>query len=113
MNKVMSWKKLAFLFGMMLIAFFYVNGQLAGRQEEAAAQNNAVQLEIARLQRENSELKQAISQKDTKQSIESTAREYHQYMHQDEVAFEFDHPERLYLYTDEELKIYQEETNSP
>ena len=110
---IMSWKKFACLVLLIFVAYRWMDGKLSGQVEEATAQHDTAQMAVKRLELEHTDLANRHAQKESKQSIESAAREHHQYMYEDELVFEFDYPEKLKLYTQEELRTFQEEGISP
>ena len=109
MQKVMNRKGFLLILGIMGILFltFYLilNSQLNQRRD----QENALRVSLTRLEETNKELNNRLNLVGTEDYIVSSARSDYAYMNKNDLRFEFENPEALYAYTEEELKILMDE----
>lgn len=109
MQKVMNRKGFLLILGIMGVLFltFYLilNSQLNQRRDR----ENALRVSLTRLEETNKELNNRLNLVGTEDYIVSSARTDYAYMNKNDLRFEFENPEALYAYTEEELKILMDE----
>jgi len=109
MQKTMRWGKLLFVCVAALVVFLVARDKVNTTTSELAAQETALRVTLSELKDEALALERQIGQVGTKSYVESRAREDYQFIKEGELRFEFVNPEELYEYSDEEMRIRQEE----
>ena len=106
---ILRWRYLFVMLFLLCLAFFLVmrgvNSDRAG-MEDARAQASR---ELVLTQDEYNALSAELAQVGSSSYIENVARQYYSFLKPGELRFEISNPEDLNGYTDEEMKILQQE----
>jgi cell division protein FtsB len=108
MQDTMRWGKIVLICALALTVFFVVRGQLTSAQQSMSEQETALRIQQADLNEEQVSLEAQIAQVGTDSYVETRAREDYQFIKPGELRFEFENPEELYAYSDEEAQIREE-----
>ena len=106
---VLRWRYL--VIALLVILFLFSLAMHNIQQEKAAVidQQTQISRELALTQEKYDALKAKSLQVGSSSYIESVARQYYSFLKPGELRFEISNPDDLYGYTEEEMKILQQE----
>lgn len=110
MAKVMRWRQLILICGVVVVAFFVGQARLQAIGQETRDNQKNLQVSLTELQNRHNALEDELSQIGTESYIENRARTDYQFLKPGEKRFEVVNPEALYGYTEEEMQILLDET---
>ena len=109
MHRTMPVKGFVLILALMLIVFMTLHLVLRGDVSRKAEQEKALQIALAKLERENKDLKSRMESVGTDDYIAASAMQNYAYVNKDDIRFEFADPMALYAYTKEEQERLAQE----
>ncbi len=109
MNRTMSFKGFALIAGIILAVFLCLHTVLGGSLRQQAEQENALRVQLTRLEEENKNLNARLNAVDTEEYIMTSAVRDYSYVKRDAIRFEYVNPEAIYSYTADEWQILMDE----
>ena len=109
MKREMNLKGFFLIIGIILLVFFIVHPILSGKRNEKQAEENALKVELTRLEAENKDLNTQLDIVGTTDYIVSSAMSNYSYVNRNDIRFEFSNPEALYAYSEDEIRILMDE----
>ena len=111
MNRTMTFKGFILILGAVLAAFLVLHSILKGNADEQNQKQQALRVQLTRLEEENKELLAKLNLAGTSEYIISNAVRKYSYVKRDAIRFEYTNPEAIYAYTDQEMQILTDEMN--
>lgn len=108
MQDTIRWGKIVLVCTLALVVFFVARGQLQSAQKQLSEEETALRIQQANLNEEQVSLEAQIALVGTDSYVESRARSDYQFIKPGELRFQFENPEELYAYSDEEARILAE-----
>ncbi len=110
MTDRMNLRQFAWIAGGILTVFLALFLLLRGQVQQNREQETALRVTLGRLEQQNGEMTLQLSQVGTEDYIVTSAMTNFAFMNKNDLRFQFNNPEALYAYTEEELKILMDET---
>jgi hypothetical protein len=110
MHKTMNLKGFVLILGIMLAVFLVAHLVLRGNMNATAEKENTLRVALTRLQEENKDLDNQLRVVGTDGYIVSSAMQNYDYVRQNAIRFVFTNPDALDAYSEEEMRIYLDET---
>lgn len=108
-SRVMNWKGLAIVLGIILLVFLVLHFVLRGVLDSNAQKQNELQITLTQEEARNSGLHDELVEIGTTEYIIKNARENYDFISRNELLFEYENPEALYAYTEQELQVLMSE----
>ena len=109
MNKM---KALSLILVIVLVVFFVLHSGLKNSGDEQRQTQQALRVELTKLEEENKELLSKLNLAGTDEYIMANAVKKYSYVKKDAIRFEYTNPEAIYAYTDQEMQILMDEMSN-
>ena len=109
MQKTMNMKGFVLILALALVIFLALHIMLRDSLNRSTAKEKDLQVTLTRLEELNKGLKDQLERVGTDDYIVSSAIQNYSFMNKDDIKFEFDNPEALYAYSEEEIRILMDE----
>lgn len=104
-SRYMNWKGLAILIGSLLALFLIVHFILKGILNNSTQTLHEREYQQTQEEARNNSLHDELDEVGTTEYIIRNARENYDFVSRNELRFEYENPEALYAYTEQELQI--------
>lgn len=105
MYRSMNWKGFVLIIGLILIGFLTLHLIMRNTLKDQAEKEKALNQSKSRQEERYQELVKKQEMVGTDEYIAQSAIQNYSYVNKNDIRFEFDHPERLDLYTNAEIDI--------
>ena len=109
MRKTMNLKGFLLILGAMAALFLAAHWLLQNNLSRKTEQENALRVALTRLEEQNTSLIAKLNVVGTEDYIVSSAMENYSYVNRDDIRFEYENPEALYAYTEDEIRVLMDE----
>ena len=109
MRKTMNLKGFVLILGIALVIFLALHLMLRDSLNKKTEKEKDLQVTLTRLEEKNRGLKEQLARVGTEQFIVSSAIQDYSFMNKNDIRFDFDHPEALYAYSEQEIRILMDE----
>lgn len=109
MYRSMNWKGFVLFICLILVAFLVLHLMMKNTLKDQSEKEKALTANKNRLEELNQELQRRLEMVGTDEYIAQSAIQNYSYVNKNDIRFEFDNPEALNLYTNEEIRIMMEE----
>lgn len=109
MNKTMNLKGFVVILGIALVIFLTFHLILQNSLGQKTDREKELQVTLTALEEENRNLTARMNVVGTDDYIVSSAIQNYSFMNKNDIRFEFENPEALYAYSEEEIRILMDE----
>lgn len=105
----MNWKGFFILLGIALLLFLILHFVLQGIQNSNREKQKGLDVTLTQEEARNTDLHNELDAVGTNDYVIRNARENYDFISRNELRFEYDNPDALYAYTEQELQVLMSE----
>ena len=109
MNKTMNLKGFTVILAAALVIFLTFHLILQNTMGQKTDREKELQVTLTALEEQNKDLNARLNVVGTDSYIVSSAIQNYSFMSKDDIRFEYENPEALYAYSEEEIRILMDE----
>lgn len=109
MNRTMNLKGFALILGTALVIFLTFHLILQNSLNEKTGREKELQVKLTALEEQNKNLNARLNVVGTNEYIVSSAIQNYSFMNKNDIRFEFENPEALYAYSEQEIRVLMDE----
>ncbi len=109
MQKTMNLKGFVTILGIAVVVFLVLHIMLQNSLSKKTEKEKDLEVTLTRLEETNRGLKNQLERVGTEEYIVSSAIQDYSFMNKKDIKFEFDNPEALYAYSEQEIQILMDE----
>ncbi|MBQ3279946.1 MAG: hypothetical protein IJG94_12410 [Clostridia bacterium] len=109
MNRTMNLKGFVLILAIALIIFLTFHLILQNSLGRKTEQERALQVALTALEEQNKDLNARLNVVGTDEYVVSSAIQNYDFMNKNDIRFEYENPEALYAYSEQEIRILMDE----
>ena len=109
MNRTMNLKGFVLILGIALAVFLTLHLILQDSLSGETDREKALQVTLTTLEEQNKDLNARLNVVGTDEYVVSSAIQNYDFMNKNDIRFEYENPEALYAYSEQEIRILMDE----